>query len=169
MGPQPTHASKVVFQLRQLNLKLAVCGVRVPGEDVENYGRTIDNRNLQLSFQVAFLARSKFVIADDYVGVRCFRQQRNLLELAGAEISIRMDRFAPLGNLANNGDASSFEKLVKLLKIGFLGRSCDTEGALFCAPFAFACGGALGRATTVAIALLHELRSVERAAGYWRI
>ena len=168
MRPQPAHSREVVLQLRQLDLKLAVGGVRVAGEDVENYGRPIDDRDLQLSLQVAFLARSKFVIADDHVGVRGLRQQCDLLELAGTEISIGMDRLAPLRDLADNGHACGLKQLIQLLEIGLLGRRCDAESALFRTPFSFASGGAWGRATAMAVALLHEPRSVERAAGSWR-
>ena len=41
--PQAAHAREVVLELRELDLQLALGAVRVPGEDVEDHARTVDD------------------------------------------------------------------------------------------------------------------------------
>ena len=76
-----------------------------------------------------------------------------------------MDGFTALSDFADDGDTGRLEELVKLREVWLFLRCSDAEGALLRSPLALPCGGVWGRASTVAIALLHERRSVERAAG----
>src|SRR5215470_12598172 len=46
--PQAAHAGHVVFQLRELDLQLALGRVRVAGEDVEDHGRAVEHRHADL-------------------------------------------------------------------------------------------------------------------------
>ena len=76
-----------------------------------------------------------------------------------------MDGFATLSHFADNRYTCRFEQLAKLRKVRLVLRRRDAERALFGPTFVLPCGGVLGRASAVAIALLHERRSVERGAG----
>ena len=55
--PQTTHPREVVLQLRQLDLQLALSGVGVRGEDVEDDRRPVDHRHAERLLEVALLPR----------------------------------------------------------------------------------------------------------------
>src|SRR2546430_11193246 len=55
--PQAAHAREVVLELSELHLELALGGVRVVGEDVEDDRRAVDHGHADLLLEVALLAR----------------------------------------------------------------------------------------------------------------
>src|SRR3954470_8922303 len=59
VGPQAAHAREVVFELRELDLQLALGRVRVSGEDVEDDRRAVDHRHARGLLEVALLARNE--------------------------------------------------------------------------------------------------------------
>ena len=58
-----------VFQLGELDLKLAFAGAGVAGEDIQNELGPVDDTTGQLPFKIAQLRRSKVVVEEDEVGV----------------------------------------------------------------------------------------------------
>ena len=70
MRPQPAHAGKVVLELGQLDLELALGRVGVVGEDVEDHRGAIDHGHAERLLEVALLARAELVVARDDVCVR---------------------------------------------------------------------------------------------------
>ena len=70
VGPQPPHPRQVVLELGQLDLQLALGGMGMVGEDVEDHRRAVDHRHAQRRLEVALLARRQLVVAGDEVGVR---------------------------------------------------------------------------------------------------
>ena len=55
--PQAAHPREVVLELRELDLELALGGVRVRGEDVEDDRGPVDHREAERRLEVALLAR----------------------------------------------------------------------------------------------------------------
>src|SRR5207302_10860963 len=68
--PQPAHAGKVVLELGQLDLELALGRVGVVGEDVEDHRGAIDHGHAERLLEVALLTRAELVVARDDVCVR---------------------------------------------------------------------------------------------------
>ena len=69
VAPQAAHAREVVFELGELDLQLSLRAARVGGEDVEDHGRAVDDRQADGLLEVALLARGQLVVAGDQVGV----------------------------------------------------------------------------------------------------
>ncbi len=69
VGPQPSHAGHVVFELGQLDLQFALGRVGVVGEDVEDHRGAVDHGDAERRLQVALLARQQLVVDGDDVGV----------------------------------------------------------------------------------------------------
>ena len=110
--PQAAHPREVVLELRELDLELALGGVRVGGEDVEDDRGAVDHRDPERGLEVALLARRELVVARDQVRVRATELVLQLLELARAEIGVRMRVLAVLDELPDAGDAGGPQQLV---------------------------------------------------------
>ena len=70
---QPLHQ---VLQLGQLDLRLALLGLRVLGEDVEDQRGAVDDLDLDPVLEVAQLAGRELAVADDGVGAGGLRRSR---------------------------------------------------------------------------------------------
>ena len=158
MRPQAAHAREVVLELRELDLQLALGAVRVPGEDVEDHRRAVDDRHPELRLEVALLARRELVVAGDDVGVELLGGRLDLLELARAEVGVGVRRLAVLDDLADDRDARRAQQLVQLGEVVALGQRGDAECALLGAPLARLAGAGRLAAATVATALLQPVR-----------
>ena len=99
--PQAAHAGHVVFELGELDLHLALGGVRVAGEDVEDHRGAVEHGDVERGLEVALLARRQLVVGDDEVRVGLLEQRLELLELAGAQVEVRVRLVALLGELAD--------------------------------------------------------------------
>ena len=60
--PQTGQAGQHIFILRQFHLRLCMCCLRTPGEDIQNQIRTVQNLHLQLFLDVTQLLGGKFVV-----------------------------------------------------------------------------------------------------------
>ena len=96
VGPQPAHAGEVVLELGELDLELALGAVRVAGEDVEDHRRAVDHRDAERLLEVALLAGRELVVAGDDVRVRSLDGGLELVELARAEVGVRVRQLAVL-------------------------------------------------------------------------
>ena len=114
MGPQAAHAREVVLELRKLDLELALGGVGVAGEDVEDHRGAVHDRHLELLLQVALLSRAELVVGGDDVGVELLDERLDLVDLARAEVEVRVRLVAPLDQLADHRDARRTEQFLEL-------------------------------------------------------
>ena len=109
--PQAAHPREVVLELRELDLELALGAVGVRGEDVEDDRGAVDHRDSERRLEVALLARRELVVAGDEVRVGGGELGLQLLELAGAEIRVRVRLLAALDHLADRRDAGGAQQL----------------------------------------------------------
>ena len=172
VGPQPPHAGHVVLELRELDLQLAVGGVRVVGEDPEDHGGAVDDGELELLLQVALLARGELVVGGDHVGVGRLGRRLHLGDLAGAQIGVRVRLVAVLDRLAHDRDSGGAKQLVELGQV-VAGLQCaDGERALLRPAFGLGRAVAGRRGAAVAISLHAPpilVGGVTRQAGLrWR-
>ena len=128
--PQAAHAGHVVFELGQLDLHLALGRVRVAGEDVEDHRGAVEHRDVELGLEVALLARRQLVVGDDEVRVGLLEQGLELVDLARAQVVVRVRLVELLGQLADRRDAGGPEQLLELLQILVLRGGGDAVGAL---------------------------------------
>jgi hypothetical protein len=112
------------------------------GEDVEDHRRAVDDRQPERLLQVAFLSRGQLVVAGDEVGVRRLELVFELLDLARAEVRVRVRRVAALNGAPDGGGAGGAQQLFELGQLFVLagGQRGDHERALT---------GTAGRALTV--------------------
>jgi hypothetical protein len=151
--PQPAHAREVVLQLRELDLELALGAVGVVGEDVEDDGRAVDDRQAQLALQVALLTRRELVVDGDDVGVGRLRGDLDLLDLARPQLGVGVRLVAVLDRLPDDRDAGRAQQLAQLGEVLALLQGGDAEGALLRPALLLGGGdGARRRGATVATA-----------------
>ena len=117
VGPQTAHPREVVFELRQLDLKLALSGVRVRGEDVEDDRRAVDHGYAQRLLEVSFLARRELVVTGDEVRVCAAQVGLQLVDLSGAEVRVRVRQIALLDELADRDDPGRQQQLTELVEL----------------------------------------------------
>ena len=130
VGPQPAHAREVVLELGQLDLQLALGAVRVAGEDVEDHRRAVDDRQAERLLEVALLARRQLVVAGDHVGVAHRGERLQLVDLARAQVGVRVRLLAVLDHLAHDRHAGGAQQLAQLGEVVALGQRGDAERAL---------------------------------------
>ena len=152
MRPQAAHAREVVFELCEFDLQLALRGVGVVGEDVQDHRGPVDDRHVQRRLQVALLARRELVVAGHEVGTRALDLLLQLGQLPAAEIPIRIGLGADLDELIGRGDAGGAKQLLQLgqrvLAVRRRARQrADRKGTLTRPRVAQACELAVGCAT----------------------
>ena len=90
VGPQAAHPREVVLELGQLDLELALGGVGVVGEDVEDHRRAVDHRHAERRLEVPLLARARARRRRRRGSRRCAAISRlELGELAAPEVAVR--------------------------------------------------------------------------------
>jgi hypothetical protein len=116
----PSKPGKHVFELRQLNLQLALTRSRVSGEDVENELSAIDHTGVEHAFDIALLRWREVVIEQNYAGGNRSGRARNFLQLAlpdqrgrfGAVPALR--KFADdLGTRARSQGSQFIERFIR--------------------------------------------------------
>ena len=132
--PQASHAGHVVLELGQLDLELAVGGVGVTGEDVEDHRGAVDHRHPERLLEVALLPRGQLVVDGDEVGVRRLEQRLELVDLAGTEVEVGMGLLAVLHELAHDGDTGRPQQFLELGHVVAGHRCPDAIGTLTRAP-----------------------------------
>ena len=113
---QPREA---VPQERQLDLGLALQGVGVLAEDVEDHGGAVERRATEQLLQVELLARLQLVVEHHRVGVDGQTQLVQLLGLALADVPGVVGRVAPLHHPADLVGAGGVDQQGELVEAGF--------------------------------------------------
>ena len=85
-----------VFQLGQLDLRLALLALGVLGEDVEDQRGPVDDLDLGALLQVAQLGRGQLTVADHRVGAGGEHHRAEVVDLAAADVGGRVGPAAPL-------------------------------------------------------------------------
>ena len=112
--PHPAHPRQVVFELRELDLELALGADGVLGEDVEDELRPVDDARLELVLERALLRRAELVVDDEHLGLRVPVGLLELLELPLADERARVGARAVLDDLGDRIDACRARELLEL-------------------------------------------------------
>jgi hypothetical protein len=108
------QSRQLILQLRQLHLQLTFAGTRVPGEDIQDQLRPVDNSGWKFSFQVTQLRRGQVMVEQQQIGPGRGYHALNLLQFATADQRRRIRSRAPLNQRRSNlctGAAGEFLKL----------------------------------------------------------
>jgi hypothetical protein len=106
----------------------------VPGEDVEDDRRAVDDRRAERLLEVAALARRQLVVAGDDVRVGRLDGLSQLLKLARPEIRVRMRALEVLHHPADGRDAGGAQQLLQLREVVAPLEHSDRERTLTRAP-----------------------------------
>ena len=114
MLPHAAHPRQVVFELRQLDLELALGGDGVLGEDVEDQLGAIDDAGLERILERALLNRRDLVVDDQDVGPGGGKGALELRQLALADEGARVGLGAVLNDFRGDLDAGGARQLAQL-------------------------------------------------------
>ncbi len=125
-----------VLHLRERDLRLALAGLGVLGEDVQDQGRPVDDLDLDHVLQVDQLARGELTVADHGVGAAGGDDVAQVLGLAGTDVGGRVGLVTALdhavqhlgaGRLGQGGELG--HRVLRLLQ-GAVGPDPDEHHAL---------------------------------------
>ena len=115
--PHPPHARKVVLELRELDLELALGAAGVLREDVEDQLRPIDDARLQRVLERSLLRRRELLVDQEHVGAAARELRLELGELALADERPRVRAIAVLDQLGDRVDPRGAGELAKLCEL----------------------------------------------------
>ena len=115
--PHAPHSRQVVFQLRQLDLELALRGHGVLGEDVEDQLRPVDDARRERVLERTLLRRVQLVVDEEHLGIEPVIHVLQLLELALADVGSRVGRLPSLDEFADRRDACGSQQLAQLAQL----------------------------------------------------
>ena len=119
-----TQPRQQVVQLGEFDLRLALLGAGVLGEDVQDQRGAVDHLDLQLLLQVAQLAGRQLAVADHRVGAGAVDQFGQLDDLARADVGRRVGAVAALDHRVQHHRAGGLGEPGELghRLLGFVGR-----------------------------------------------
>ena len=117
MLPHAPHPLQVVLELGQLDLELALGGVGMLGEDVEDHRGAVDHPHLQPVLEMALLTGSELVVAHDHLGADAVGVLLQLVQLAAAQIGRGVGPGAALHHRADRLDPGGAQQLAHLVEI----------------------------------------------------
>jgi hypothetical protein len=88
----------------------------VVGEDVEDHGGAVDHRHAERLFEVTFLSRRELVVGRDEVRAGAVDRLLELLQLAAAEVAVRVGLLTGLHHLPGRRDAGRTQELLELVE-----------------------------------------------------
>ena len=103
--PHPLEARQHVLELRQLDLHLRLRAARPRREDVEDQLGAVHDADAEPVLQVLALRRRQVLVEDDQRGARLLRLHLQLVDLAFAQVVLRVRRFHPLYQRARHAGA----------------------------------------------------------------
>ena len=121
MLPHAPHPLQVVLQLGQLDLELALRGVRMLGEDVEDHRGAVDHAHLQPVLEMALLTGSELVVAHDHLGADAVGVLLQLVQLAAAQIGRGVGTGTALHHRADRLHPGGSQQLAHLVEMGVAG------------------------------------------------
>ena len=130
------QAGQEVAQLGQLDLRLALLGAGVLGEDVEDQRGPVDDLDLELLLELAQLPGRELAVGDDGVGAGGLHGLAELGDLAGAHERARVGVLAALDEAVEDlgacglGQAGQLHERRLGLPRGALGPHADEHHAL---------------------------------------
>ena len=132
--PHPAHARQVVFELRELDLQLALGRDGVLRENVEDQLRPVDDARVESVLEVALLRRVELVVDDHALGARLAEAHLQLLELALADVGAAGRPRPSLNDGADRLDARSAGELLDfgqlVVRVHTLSQHRENEPAL---------------------------------------
>jgi hypothetical protein len=105
-----------VFELSELNLKLAFAGSSVAGEDVEDELRAVEDAARQSRLEVAQLCGREVVIEENKIGVGGGGDAGDLFHLAGTDKGGGIGLGPALQDFRGDGAAGTDQQLAKFSK-----------------------------------------------------
>ena len=126
--PHAAHARKVVLELGELHLELALGAPRVLGEDVEDELRPVDDARGQCVLEPPLLPRIELVVDDQRLGAGVLDELLELLELPFADVGAHVRGGPALDELADRLDASRAKQLAQLAELLILVHSGRQHG-----------------------------------------
>ncbi len=96
VGPHPLQPRQRVLELGQLDRQPGLVRLGAGGEDVEDQLGAVEHLHAGRLLQIAGLGGREVVVEDDHVGLRGGDQLRQLLELALAQVAVRVGLLQPL-------------------------------------------------------------------------
>jgi succinyl-diaminopimelate desuccinylase len=124
--PHPPHPGQVVFELRKLDLELALGAHGVLRKDVEDQLRPIDDSRLERILERALLRRAELVVHDEHLGASLAVGLLQLLELSLADVRAGVGEPPVLHDAADGLDASRPRQLFELRELVFaVGPGCE--------------------------------------------
>jgi hypothetical protein len=91
MGPTPHQSTGLIFEVRQLDLKLTFGGRGPLPKNLENQPRAVDDLGADLVLEIFLLDRRKRRIENQEMRVFFLRKLGDLLDLALAQLGRRPD------------------------------------------------------------------------------
>ena len=131
--PAPAaQPGKVVAELRQLDLGLALGAVGVLGEDVQDDRRAVERGAAQQLLEVQLLGRGELVVEHDGVAVDRLRQHPHLFRLAPADVGRGIGALAALDDAGDRVGPGRVDQGFELVEgcfdvIGARRRPADTD------------------------------------------
>ena len=165
--PEPLLARVGVLELGELDLQLALCRVRVLGEDVEDHGGAVDDARLQAVLERALLPGAQRALGRHEVGLEALHGRLQVLEAPAAQVGARLRPVAPLHDGLGDLGARRPQQLAELgqpvaLLLGVARERGDDDRPLATAPLGRLLR-ARGRASVGPLDLRH--RSMMPATG----
>ena len=105
-----------VFELRQLDLQLALLGARTQREDVKNQGGAVNDAHIGVVFDVLDLGGRQLAVHHDEVKLLRFADLFDLLELARADEGRAFGALQLLGHGEGRLRSRGLDKLLQLRK-----------------------------------------------------
>ncbi len=132
MRPLPRQPRLQIAELRDLDLQLALEGVRALGEDVENQLAAIDHANLEFIFEIARLRGAERVVENRQRRALRLRELAHFTGLTLADESTRIRRLEALPNNPGNFRAGAFGQSLEFVERFFaadsrLGTKLDSD------------------------------------------
>src|ERR1041384_8321123 len=116
MRPLPVEARQQIFELRQLDLQLALVAARSLGKYVEDELAPVDYANVERVFQIALLSGRQIFVQNDQIGMKLFHFSLDLVNLAAADQSCWSNIFNLLMLFLEHRRACGFREAFKFFE-----------------------------------------------------
>ena len=116
MRPLPSESRQKIFELRQLDLQLALVATRSLGKYIEDQLASVDHANVERVFQIALLSGRQIFVQNDQIGMKLLHLRLDLVHLAAADQSCWSNAFDLLMLFLKHLCARGFRQAFKLFE-----------------------------------------------------